>query len=46
MAVSVANVALNGIITMHSSGSSFKRAVEAQLALQRISGFSSDVLSS
>jgi hypothetical protein len=46
MAVSVANVALGGIITMHSSNVSFKRAIDTQLALQRISDFSSDVLAS
>jgi hypothetical protein len=46
MAVSVANVALNGIITMHSSSLSFKRAIDTQIALQGVSDFSSDVLAS
>jgi hypothetical protein len=44
MAVSVANVALNGIITMHSSSESFKRALDTQLALHELTEFSSDVL--
>jgi hypothetical protein len=44
MAVSVANVALGGIITMHSSLPSFKRAIDGQLALQGVVDFSSDVL--
>ena len=46
MAVSVANVALGGIITMHSSSDVFKRAVDTQLALQSVTDFSSDVLAS
>jgi hypothetical protein len=46
MAVSVANVALSGIITMHSSSSSFTRAADKQLALHGIDGFTSEVLAS
>ena len=46
MAVSVANIALSGIITMHSSSLPFKRAIDGQLVSNGISGFSSDVLAS
>jgi hypothetical protein len=46
MAVAVANVALRGIITTHATRPPFARALDNQLALHRVSDFSSDVLSS
>jgi hypothetical protein len=46
MAVAVANVALSGIITMHTSSSAFRRAVDNQLVLAGVRDFSSDVLAS
>jgi len=46
LGVAVANVALRGIVTVHATRPPFTRALDNQLALHRVSGFSSDVLAS
>jgi len=46
MAVMVANVALRGIITMHTARAPFARALDNQLALHGVADFSSGVLAS
>jgi hypothetical protein len=44
MGVSVANLALGGIITTHSQRPPFASALDAALAAARVKGFSSDAL--
>jgi hypothetical protein len=44
MGVAVANVALRGIVTVHATRPPFTRALDNQLGLHRVSGFSSNVL--